>query len=279
MKIAGFVAALCLLTAASSALAQTQTARPPVQILPNMRVQIVTAVAGPSFDVSTSNGTANGGTAGPVALQAFRLGFGNGDHKLKTLIARRSGTLTELRIGDNDGNDPFEGRARYLPLAPAYPVQTVTGQCSNWCTLPISAAPGQVFVLSGFSLQHGGEDVDIQEVGIMPDLDHGMIQISYNPQGMPGGVIYRSEVMVQYALVPEAAVTFQTNCQTMGGGCAVRRGGEANVVLQGFHCRYENRQAHLLVLGIDTRNATVAEFQDNNQDDGGRCMILIAGLR
>lgn len=277
MKVAGLAAVLCLLIAPS---ALAQTARAPVQILPSTRsvIQITTVVAGPSFDVSTNSGTANGGTAGPVALQSFRLGFGNGDHKLKTLTVRRLGTASELRIGDNDGNDPFEGRARYLPLAPAYAVQTVNGNCLNWCTLPIAPAPGQVFVLTGFSLQHGGEDVDIEEVGIMPDLDHGMIQISYSPFGMPGGVVHRSEVSVQYVLVPQAAVTFQTNCSTLTG-CAVRRGAEANVVLQGFHCRYDNRQAHLLVLGIDTRTANLAEFQDNNLDDGGRCMILIAGLR
>lgn len=285
MRISLLMVALGLLVT-SQASAQTQVQTQVQQIRPDLRMALgERATAGPSFEMSTAS--TNGGWAGPVALQSFRLRFLNGDHKVKTLVVSRSGTASDLRIGDNDGNDPYEGVARYLPLTAAHSVQTITARCFGRCLLPIASSPGQVFVLSGFSLQHSQTDHNMAEVGIIPHLRNGMVEVwfdRYHEQAAGfSSPVAPSAVTIQYALIPEAAVAFQSHCASAGGGnaggCATSRAAEQKVVLQGFHCGYASGQlAHLLVLGVDPRNPTVAEFQDNDRSEGGVCSVLIAGL-
>lgn len=264
-------------------LASAQTVRP---VVPPGRIviDVASAVSGASFEAvaprSTSGARTAAGPNGPVALQSFRIGFQNGDHNIKTITMLRSGNLSEMEIGDNDGNDPFESRARYLPLAPQYTVQTVTRTCNGWCQIPIPASSDQAFVLTGFSLEHAQRDHDMSEIGIVPHLANGFVEVWYEryavnaPGATVGGV---SNVTLQYVTIPRARVAFETYC---GRECGRAVTSSSNAVLQGFRCTYDQeRAAHLLVIGINPVAAPRYEFQDNNTDDHGQCLTWVAGLR
>lgn len=231
-------------------------------------------VAGPSFDVNGSNNTrAQGGPSGPVALQSFELTFGNGDHKLKTVTLLRNGNVTDMKIGDNDGNDPFAGKARYLPLAAGTEVKTAVprGVCGSHCLLDVNVPADQVFLLTGFSMVKSDGDDSVRAIEVMPHGDQGFVEVTVDNGGWNA-----VNVTVQYVTVPRSRVTSQMYCD--GAQCNRPKPDQSALALQGFSCwKRGNGSSFVVTIGATPGSNEGSKFKDNGGD--GECFSLVAGLK
>lgn len=274
----GWLLAACLALAPVVGTPSAGAQTPNLQITPKLYVAPVKPIiAGAPFEVvqSRTSSRAIGGPTGPAALQSFQLNFTNGDHKLKSLTMLRSGTLTDMKIGDNDGNDPFEGKARYLPLAADFQVRTAapSSTCgASTCDVPIDMPADHVFVLAGFSMVHPSADQPIRALGVVPYADHGFVRVTMESEGWnsPGNVT------IQYIAVPRARIASQTHCS--GVNCVKPPPAIEARVLQGFYCRKRGGALSFVkVVGVNPGSDTGSQFTDNN--GSGECSAWVAGLK
>lgn len=279
------IIAACLGVATSMASAQPIRLPPPTTPMPITILQ--RATAGPAYEVTADSG--GGGTARAAsggreaaALQDFRLSFTNGDHKIKNITVLRNNGETQFALHDNDGNDPYVGRARYLPLASDLSVQTTSNNgCHLHCRMPIPVSPDHIVVLAGFSLERLASDRDVLEVAILPHPDHGYIEVEFEQSVSELTIPGRASV--QYVLVPKARIAYRAYCWINEVNCSRAPNAADTNAIEGFRCNYRDGQGDghfLMTIAVSAvAGRPRFEFQDNNTDDFGGCAIWYAGLR
>ncbi|MFT3727572.1 MAG: hypothetical protein QM759_07105 [Terricaulis sp.] len=142
------------------------------------------------FGGQQSAGVAQVATGCPIgrapAMQAFRFGFYNGDHKIRHIEIMPNGETFEGAYEDVGGEDPWfvEGRWLRVPEAQGGVVSAVARGVTD---IPIPAGPpNTTLVLSGFEFKRSdGSDNNIRTIGITLDTaNHTIRTVFLDDQGV-----------------------------------------------------------------------------------------------
>jgi hypothetical protein len=111
------------------------------------------------------------------ALQSFRFGFFNGDHRFRQATLMPNGETFEAAWADSGGEDPYfvEARWRRVPEAPG---GVVTAVVQGVADIPIPVGPANsTLVLSGFEFKRAdGTDNNVRTIAIQTDSARRMIR-------------------------------------------------------------------------------------------------------
>lgn len=153
------------------------------------------------FGGQQSQGVAQIATSCPIgrapALQAFRFGFFNGDHKIRHIELMPNGETFEAAYEDVGGEDQWfvEGRWLRVPEAQGGIVTAVARGLTD-ITIP-AGPPGTTLVLSGFEFRRAdGTDNNIRTIGITLDTAAHTIRTAFlDDEGadyswLPGAIAY-----------------------------------------------------------------------------------------
>lgn len=153
------------------------------------------------FGGMQSQGVAQIATSCPIgrapALQAFRFGFFNGDHKIRHIELMPNGETFEAAYEDVGGEDQWfvEGRWLRVPEAQGGIVTAVARGLTD-ITIP-AGPPNTTLVLSGFEFRRAdGTDNNIRTIGITLDTAAHTIRTAFlDDEGadyswLPGAIAY-----------------------------------------------------------------------------------------
>lgn len=120
----------------------------------------------------SGNAAVNPRLPAAYALSGFALKFENGDHKLRRIGVIGKDQFTEFALADSNGDDPFNGQARYRFL-PAGRTVSKSAYGGGTFEIPLLASPdaaSKTLVLSGFEFRRAdGSDANLRAIGVWLD--------------------------------------------------------------------------------------------------------------
>lgn len=114
------------------------------------------------------------------ALAGFHLGFRNGDHKLRRVGVVPEGRFVRFALADQNGDDPFEARARLTGI-PGSRVQQVVAEGGGKFEIPLpgDAPADATLVLSGFEFRRtDGSDANLRNIALWAVPERNRIIVS-----------------------------------------------------------------------------------------------------
>jgi hypothetical protein len=128
-----------------------------------------------SMDVASSKPL-----TGVPALQGFSLGFENGDHKLNRVGVIPGERTTALTLTDQDGNDPFSGRAHFALISSGFGYsKSAVGGGQFEIPMEVPKGGNLVPVLCGFEfIRRVGTDANLRAIGMWIDEARNTIRVT-----------------------------------------------------------------------------------------------------
>ncbi|MCA9632413.1 MAG: hypothetical protein KC766_32390 [Myxococcales bacterium] len=260
-----------------------QRARPWLIASPLLLILVLGATVASGLSKSfTIGGSARGSgstssreLSSPVALSGVNLYFRGDDHEIKRIGLWQAPSRLHYSFSDRDGGDKFVMGAHFKRVAANVLHEASRNDCRITCSLPIHAEKDKVFVLAGFDLANRrGEDRNVREVGIVPELHAGRIKVTF---GDDSGFDFTARV--QYLLLPKDAVRALETYTTTDKQREHTPRFKAQRVIQGFHVRFTNGDHHLGDFTIWGSLKVQASMRDKNTDDPMRGEVRLVVLR
>ncbi|MCP3983048.1 MAG: hypothetical protein GY723_01590 [bacterium] len=180
---------------------------------------------------------------------------------------------------DDGGSDSVHMSARTYDVRRVGPrLHTSDTGLSGTARLPITIAPGEMFLLSGFAFQTEGSNHHIRVLRIEPFPDRGYVEVEYRDDS-PGDDTYAATIL--YVVVPTSRGPSSTLLPHFGAqtGILISFSGTTDrprpptgmSAITGFHLEFRGGDRKLSALSVATENATgtpryIATFKDQDVD-------------
>lgn len=246
----GLMSLLCLLSATSSALAQTFS---------DSDARSETILYNPH--------------SGIQLLQGFRFRFTNSDHHLRhiAVVPGEYPNTQELTLAyeDQNGDDPYEYDVQFRDQSPSGVYTSVVSaqNCLGSCTFAAPRPGGDmVFVLRGFNISYGGSD-DNHLKKLLIEEHSGSISVVFGDADASSSSDYFN-VSISYAYLHPSLIRSSGHVGGRGPGSQSSAIDSGVAVLRGFSMEYVSDDHHVDQLGIQVGEGSATAFlNDKNNDD------------